>query len=568
MVTYQFDEEEHAFIIKAHSNSKQTAPYRRTQDSTFKAIETKVVVEKPRRVFQSVAESSGDGLLKGTQPSAWPRDMAQIYNIKKQQTKKHTSEGSVCSNDPYFALILQCKEDETNPETSFVRRVTAAPEPTALLAFESQLSDIKKFCTDPRKFSILQVDPTFDLGPFHVTASQFENLHLVDRRSGKPPAMVGPLYVHRQKKEMTYEGFVNQLLELKPELKTIKAIGTDGVEALYNAFVKKIDNIIHLRCFLHERQNIDRHLKTIGVSEYNRNEIIADLFGRQVGSRLEEGILDSDTVEEFWLRMAEIKQIWKERMGSKGEQVHSWVIKYKADEIVNSMIRPVRIQAGLGNPPLQFTTNRVECVNHLLSDEADGQPQNLPQFTKIARTLVERQRKNVEWAIIGKGPYRLHPSLEKHRVSEETWCSMTIEKRQLHIEKVFDTDISNCELPQNSRVSTSPIPSADNPTVNTSPPATESQTVILGLTSNEFACRLERYIHKETAAGIWEKASCLLSESEKISVAPGCPKGSRMVASSSNVKRPHLVTRGKVEGEFRCDKSCPNWVVSAFVHTL
>ena len=210
MVTYQFDEEEHAFIIKAHSNSKQTAPYRRSQDSTFKAIETKVVVEKPRRVFQSVTESSGDGLLKGTHPSAWPRDMAQIYNIKKQQTKKHTSKGTVCSNDPYFALILQCKEDETNPETSFVRRVTAAPEPTALLAFESQLSDTKKLCTDPRKFSILQVDPTFDLGPLHVTATQFQNLHLVDRRSGKPPAMVGPLYVHRQKKEMTYEGFCGE----------------------------------------------------------------------------------------------------------------------------------------------------------------------------------------------------------------------------------------------------------------------------------------------------------------------------------------------------------------------
>lgn len=210
MVTYQFDEEEHAFIIKAHSNSKQNTPYRRTQDSTFKAIETKVVVEKPRRVFQSVAESSGNGLLKGTQSSAWLRDMAQIYNIKKQQTKKRTSEGSICSNDPYI-LTLQCKEDENNPETSFVRRVTAAPEPTALLAFESQLSDIEKFCTDPKKISILQVDPTFDLGPFHVTATQFENLHLVDRRSEKAPAMVGPLYIHRQKKEMTYEGFVNQL---------------------------------------------------------------------------------------------------------------------------------------------------------------------------------------------------------------------------------------------------------------------------------------------------------------------------------------------------------------------
>ena len=114
--------------------------------------------------------------------------MTQIYNIKKQQKKKQTSAGSdnVCFNDPYFALILQCKEDEANPETSFVRRVTAAPEPTALLVLDSQLSDIKKFCTNPSKFSILQVDPTFDLGPFHVTVTQFENIHLVDRRSGRP----------------------------------------------------------------------------------------------------------------------------------------------------------------------------------------------------------------------------------------------------------------------------------------------------------------------------------------------------------------------------------------------
>ena len=101
------------------------------------------------------------------------------------------------------------------------------------------------------------------------------------------------------------------------------------------------------------------------------------------------------------------------------------MIKYKADEMVNSMIRPVRIRAGLGDPPVQFTTNRVECINYLLSEEAGGQSQNLPQSTKIVRTLVERQRKNVEWAIIGKGPYRLHPTLQEHQVSEETWCSMT-----------------------------------------------------------------------------------------------------------------------------------------------
>ncbi len=319
--------------------------------------------------------------------------------------------------------------------------MTAAPEPTALLATDCQLSDMEKYCTNASNFSVLQVDPTFDLGPFHVTATQYENFHLLDRRSGKPPAMVGPLYIHRQKKETTYEGFVNQLLELKPGLKSIQAIGTDGDVALSNAFVNKLENITHLRCFLHERQNIDRHLNTVGVSEFNRKMILADIFGQQVGSTFQEGVIDSENAEEFWLRMAEVGKKCKEQMGFKGKNIHSWIVKQKADEMINSMLRPIRIRAGLCNPPPQFTTNRVECINHLLSDEANGQSQNLPKFAKTARDLVERQRKNVEWAVIVKGPYRLHPLLREYEITEEAWCAMTSEQRLHSIDTIFNLDI-------------------------------------------------------------------------------------------------------------------------------
>ncbi len=81
MVSYQFEDHEHRFTIKAHGDSKQNKAYRRTNDSTIKAIKGKVIVDKPRCVFQTIAEQLGDGLLKGTQPSAWPRDMT--YNLKK-----------------------------------------------------------------------------------------------------------------------------------------------------------------------------------------------------------------------------------------------------------------------------------------------------------------------------------------------------------------------------------------------------------------------------------------------------------------------------------------------------
>ena len=103
----------------------------------------------------------------------------------------------------------------------------------------------------------------------------------------------------------------------------------------------------------------------------------------------QEGLIDSDNAEEFWLRMAEVGKKWKKQMGIRGENIHLWIAKHKADEMVDSMLRPVRIRAGLGNPAPQFTTNRVECINHLLSDEANGRPHNLPQFAKTALGLVE-----------------------------------------------------------------------------------------------------------------------------------------------------------------------------------
>ena len=112
--------------------------------------------------------------------------------------KQQLKEGAV--SDPYYALVLQCKEDDKAKETTFVRKVVAAPEPAAVLAFDWQMKDIAKFCTDPRHFSVFQVDPTFDLGPFSVTATQYEHLLLVNRQNGKHPVMVGPCSFIRKKK--------------------------------------------------------------------------------------------------------------------------------------------------------------------------------------------------------------------------------------------------------------------------------------------------------------------------------------------------------------------------------
>ena len=58
-----------------------------------------------------------------------PRIFKQAYNIKKQLKEDAVS-------DPYYALVLQCKEEDKANETAYVRKAVAAPEPAAVVANE------------------------------------------------------------------------------------------------------------------------------------------------------------------------------------------------------------------------------------------------------------------------------------------------------------------------------------------------------------------------------------------------------------------------------------------------
>ena len=80
------------------------------------------------------------------------------------------------------------------------------------------MKDIDKFCTNPRHFSVFQVDPTLDLGPFSVTATQYEHLLLVNRQSGKHRVRVGPLLVHQKKEKLSFKLLADFFFDQEPRL--------------------------------------------------------------------------------------------------------------------------------------------------------------------------------------------------------------------------------------------------------------------------------------------------------------------------------------------------------------
>lgn len=53
--------------------------------------------------------------------------------------------------------------------------------------FDWQLNDLATFCSDPAQFSVFGADPTFNLGQFNATVTSFQNLKVVDGKSGFHP---------------------------------------------------------------------------------------------------------------------------------------------------------------------------------------------------------------------------------------------------------------------------------------------------------------------------------------------------------------------------------------------
>ena len=79
----------------------------------------------------------------------------------------------ISSSDTYASLTLKCNEQTKNVELAFVRKVECAPEPVVYLMNDKQLKDIEKFSINEVKFDVFQINPTFNLGEFSVTTTQY-----------------------------------------------------------------------------------------------------------------------------------------------------------------------------------------------------------------------------------------------------------------------------------------------------------------------------------------------------------------------------------------------------------
>ena len=353
-------------------------------------------------------------------------------------------------------------------------------------------------------------------------------------------------------------------MRLNPQLVNIKSFGTDGEPELIKAFSICFPNAVHLRCTNHLRQNIKDKLRSLNIPQSVWKEFLADIFGKQMGSHFEHGLVDSPSEAAFRLALENVKEKWNnlERSCKSGESAplfHSWFKEHKAENIIHCVLPDVRHRAGLNNPLALFTTNCSESLNNVIKMEVDWKESKLPLLVEHLQSIGDHQNAELERAVISRGEWSFLSEYRHLMRSEAEWFShMTPEAKKRHLNKVYNTK-PNSALQCNESSATSPS-SALTPAVANTQSMTNTSSEITdqhGLSVGWEQCGIMN-ISESTLQNIWRKAEQLLTCPQKqiLSVPWSSDRKARLVKSSST-PQPHVVTSDpKNANIYRCDDKC------------
>ena len=536
--------------VKSHGNSKKSNPFHPTWSSTKIKIKSKCTAgEGPKHIVSSISNATG-GIIKASAPGKLPRDEKQVSNFKGKELDNSrilpvSGMSRDAAADNLFVVMQQAFTED--PSKKFIRAVNAAPEPAVVVATDSQLNDLARFCTSAFEFSVLTVDPTFCLGDFDVTLITFRNLFLQTKRLQQPPVIVGPACIHFKKSFPTYLFFASVLIGQCRELEGVRALGTDGEKALLDAFKHEFGFAQHLTCFIHVRRNVKDKLNECNISSQLAIEILDDVFGKKIGTVYVEGLVDADDVDDFDAKLESLLTKWKSddvstTSASDIYKFIDWFQSCKVPVIRSSMIKGVREECGLGSPPATFTTNASESANYMLKHKVNYKQNELPEFLEKYKELVHEQEQEVNKALLGRGKYELRNQYQSWHIPESKWFSMTTSQREQHIHKFSVAsvmDISQCEGDAHSIC------------------IGQDQSLSSSLSVDFSALTDCTRVPLNCLQGIWNKAAELLKTDNAIVAAPGSDNGAKFVLSYRGSK-PHLVTPKKTE-VFACDSDCANW---------
>ena len=424
-----------------HGNSTGERKYYRSDPTVLDKIK-EMTETKPKKTFRTLLNVGDDS------PSCTPRNYKQIYNVNWGLKRKIKEERET----DFGYLFAQIKEND------FARNFSMTADCIQyVLVSDKQLNDLESFCTKV-EFSVLSIDSTFDVGEFFVTNTCYANLRLVHsdgKYRGRHPLAHGPSFIHNKLDTNAYVTFLASLTRMRPSLKGIKAIGTDGDESILNATLICFPETIQLICCDHKKENVEHKLCEFKVSEAARRHIVADIFGRNVGASYEQGLIDCESIDDFDRRVKDFKGTWDYLVPG----FHTCFIRYQSDLFKLYLIREVCRKANING---RFSNNRIESMNDNIKDWVERKKMSMPAVNDKIRELIEGQQQEFEMAVFGSGQYDLSENYNHIKKERHEWNAMNKSERELSLQNFWK---STSKTPIASTAST--VSSINSPEHNT-----------------------------------------------------------------------------------------------------
>ena len=264
LIQYVFKNSEHEVKnILPHGNSKKSTPFLRLKPTIIGKMKATVESGKtPKRLLDEAYTSVGD-IAEIRSAADIPRGPSDMYNSRHRAKRRAVDNDGSSKHQTLWMVLERAKIEENN----FTRDCTIHPVFNTTLYSDRQIDEMIKFLTDPKEFSVFGIDPTFNIfnEDLSLTVTSFRNLKLVNKKSGKPPVFIGPVFMHRKKDASSYSKFAYNIVSENESLASMLDIGTDGKKALVDGFRKNFRFSIFLRCFIHFRANIKTELSNRGL---------------------------------------------------------------------------------------------------------------------------------------------------------------------------------------------------------------------------------------------------------------------------------------------------------------
>lgn len=262
-----------------------------------------------------------------------------------------------------------------------------------------------------------------------------------------------------------------------------------------------------------------------------------EIFGYQEGTHRFMGLVDSESSDEFDDKLVALLLVWNNRekkiRQSNDPIFFKWFQQYQSEIIKSCMLKPVRVRMGLGKIPKEYTNNANESANARIKEKVNYKRSELHEFCKKMKELIDKQRREIERAFtMDTGSYKVAEKYSGKQHDPKSWTKRSIKYKERFIRQIH-------KLPLEPPCSLIPSGAMANDVV-VGPKQLSVSWEDIGLSEDLFS-------------GMWLKAAKLAADPSSISDAPGPGLStSKMVASSSNPRKPHLVTCFK-NGKITCD---------------